>query len=45
MEIWDLYTAGGEKTGRTICRGEKLPQGTYLWSAKCWFGTPTVAFF
>ena len=27
MEIWDLYTAGGEKTGETIRRGEKLPEG------------------
>jgi isopentenyldiphosphate isomerase len=29
MEIWDLYTAEGQKTGRTILRGEKLPAGLY----------------
>ena len=29
MEIWDLYTADGQRTGRTIPRGEKLPEGSY----------------
>ena len=29
MEIWDLYTACGEKTGEKIQRGEKLPEGLY----------------
>ena len=29
MEIWDLYTADGQKTGRTMTRGEKVPAGYY----------------
>ena len=29
MEVWDLYTAEGQKTGQTILRGEKLPAGLY----------------
>lgn len=29
MEIWDLYTADGQRTGRTIARGEKRPGGLY----------------
>lgn len=30
METWDLYTAGGEKTGQTMVRGEKVPVGCFL---------------
>lgn len=29
MEIWDLYTADGKKTGHTMVRGEKIPEGSY----------------
>ena len=29
MELWDLYTADREKTGRTMVRGEKMPEGCY----------------
>ena len=29
METWDLYTADGQKTGRTMTRGEKVPAGYY----------------
>ena len=29
MEIWDLYTPEGQRTGQTIFRGEKIPEGCY----------------
>ena len=29
MELFDLYTAEREKTGRTMVRGEKVPEGCY----------------
>ena len=29
MELWDLLDADGNPLGRTIVRGEKLPEGTY----------------
>ncbi len=29
MELWDLYTKDREKTGRTMVRGEKQPEGLY----------------
>ena len=29
MEIFDLYTAGREKTGRTMVRGQPVPEGYY----------------
>lgn len=29
MEIWDLYTRDREKTGKTMIRGEKIPDGYY----------------
>ena len=29
MEIFDLYTAERERTGRTMARGEKTPEGLY----------------
>ena len=29
MELFDLYTAEREKTGRTMVRGEAVPEGCY----------------
>lgn len=29
MELWDLYTENREKTGKTMVRGEKQPDGFY----------------
>ena len=29
MELFDLYTAEREKTGRTMVRGEPVPEGFY----------------
>ena len=29
MEIWDAYDREGKKTGQTLVRGERLPQGVY----------------
>lgn len=29
MELWDVYTVDRERTGQTIVRGEKQPEGTY----------------
>ncbi len=29
MELWDLYTRNREKTGLTMVRGEKMPEGDY----------------
>ena len=29
MEIWDLYTAEEARTGKTVSRGEKIPDGYY----------------
>jgi isopentenyldiphosphate isomerase len=29
MEAWDLYTKDRERTGKTIFRGEKIPEGYY----------------
>lgn len=29
MELWDLYTREREKTGQTMVRGEKRPEGLY----------------
>ena len=29
VEIWDLYDAQGEKTGKTMIRGEAIPAGFY----------------
>lgn len=29
MEIWDLYTSDRERTGQTIRRGEKIPEGLF----------------
>lgn len=29
MELWDLYTADGIRTGKTMSRGEKIPAGYF----------------
>lgn len=29
MELWDLYTKDREKTGKTMIRGERQPEGLY----------------
>lgn len=29
MEVWDLYTQDREKTGKTMVRGDKTPQGLF----------------
>lgn len=29
METWDLYTAEGQRTGMTMTRGEKVPEGYF----------------
>jgi len=29
MELWDLYTENREKTGKTMVRGDKIPEGYY----------------
>ena len=29
METWDLYTADGQRTGMTMTRGEKVPEGYF----------------
>lgn len=29
MEIWDLYTSDGQRTGKTMNRGETVPEGYY----------------
>ena len=29
MELFDLYTADHEKTGKTMVRGEAVPEGLY----------------
>ena len=39
MELFDLYTAEREKTGRTMVRGERVPEGFYrLVVHVCLFG-------
>lgn len=35
-EIWDLYDASGRRTGRTMIRGEEMPQGTYHLVVHIW---------
>lgn len=35
-EIWDLYDAQGEKTGRTMVRGEEVPAGLYHIGVHIW---------
>lgn len=29
MEEWDLYTKDREKTGKIVCRGDRIPEGFY----------------
>ena len=35
-EIWDLYDGHGEKTGRTMIRGEAIPAGFYHIGVHIW---------
>lgn len=35
-EIWDLYDARGQKTGRTMARGEEVPAGLYHLAVHIW---------
>lgn len=35
-EIWDLYDANGQKTGRTMLRGEEVPAGLYHLGVHIW---------
>ena len=35
-EIWDLYDAHGEKTGKTMVRGETIPAGLYHIGVHIW---------
>lgn len=35
-EIWDLYDARGQKTGRTMVRGEEVPAGLYHLAVHIW---------
>ena len=35
-EIWDLYDGCGEKTGRTMVRGEAIPTGFYHIGVHIW---------
>ena len=36
MEIWDLYTADRQPTGKTMVRGEMNPEGLYNLSVTIW---------
>lgn len=36
MELWDLYSANREPTGRTHIRGEKIPEGCYHLVVHVW---------
>lgn len=36
MELWDLYTSGRRKTGRTHVRGEALPEGGFHLVVHVW---------
>ena len=35
-EIWDLYDAQGRATGKTMLRGEGVPQGLYHICVHIW---------
>lgn len=35
-EIWDLYDSRGEKTGKTMTRGENIPSGLYHIGVHIW---------
>lgn len=36
MEIWDILDKDGNKTGKTIQKGEKIPEGYYHLGADIW---------
>lgn len=36
MEIWDLYTADRRLTGKTMVRGEEIPEGLYHLGVHAW---------
>jgi 8-oxo-dGTP pyrophosphatase MutT (NUDIX family) len=36
MEIWDLYTADRQPTGKTMIRGEQTPEGLYHLGVHAW---------
>lgn len=40
-EIWDLYTKYREKTGQTLIRGERIPQGQYHLTVDVWIRSRT----
>lgn len=35
-EIWDLYDAKGQKTGKTMIRGQEVPPGLYHIGVHIW---------
>ena len=36
MEIWDILDENGNKTGKTMKRGEPIPEGFYHLGADVW---------
>ena len=42
-EIWDLYDGCGEKTGRTMVRGEAIPTGFYHIGVHIWRAADSAA--
>ena len=40
MEIWNLYTAERQPTGRTMVRGDKHPEGCYNIGVYVWIRNP-----
>ena len=36
VELWDLYDAQGNRTGKTMIRGEEVPQGYYHLAVHIW---------
>ena len=36
MEIWDILDKDGNKTGKTIQKGEEIPEGYYHLGADIW---------
>jgi 8-oxo-dGTP pyrophosphatase MutT (NUDIX family) len=40
MEIWDILDERGEKTGRTIMRGEPMGPGEYYLAVHIWIRNP-----
>lgn len=37
MELWDAYDAMGRLTGKTLVRGEEIPEGLYHLVAHIWY--------